>query len=1543
MKDFNLSEWVLTHRSITGFLMVLVLFGGMFAYFQLGQREDPEFTFRVMVVKTLYPGATAVETEQQVTDRLEKKIQELPNLDILRSYSKSGESVIFITPREDTPPKEIPNLWYQVRKKVGDIRMSLPSGIVGPFFNDEFGDTYSLLYAFSGEGFSYAELKAAADSVRQQILRVKDVEKVDLIGVQDEKVYVEFSDKKLAELNLDPAAVAQVLQAQNGMVPAGTVFSSQRNLPIRLTGSFDSVDSVANLVVRIDGRTIRVSDFAKVTRGYTDPPEFKMHFNGKVVIGLGVTMNKKGDVLELGKALETTMSHIEGDLPTGIDIDVVANQSQVVKTQMWDFSSTFFEALAAVLLVGFVSLGFRTGSVVALTVPLVLASTLLCMLLFGIDLHRISLNALILALGLLVDDGMIAAEMMARKLEEGLDRMHAATFAYSATAFPMLTGTLLTIAGFLPVGLAKTQAGEYTVSIFQVVGIALLLSWVGAVVFTPYLGFLMLRSKGNGGKPGQDLFNTRFYNRLRYWVDRCVEHRTKVILGTVALFGIGIATLTQVPEQFFPLSNRPEVIIDLWLPEGSSFTQTEAVARRMEALLARDEDVLNYATYIGGGSPRFFLLIVQQLANINLAEFVVMTRDNVARERVMQRLRLVFATDFPEVRGRTMRLNVGPPMDYPLVFRVFGEDPKIVRGIADRVAEVLRTNPNTVDVNDDWHDRIPSSRLVLDQDKARALGVSTSSLSQALQAHYTGIPVGQFREDDKLIDIIWRAQKNLRGAADDLPNVTVRTASGRSAPLAQFVTFETVFEDGVRWRRNRFPAISVRADVIDGMLAPDVAAQIIPKLKLIKESLPDGYFIETGAAKEDAWIAQKSILIWIPLVVIVTLVLLMMQLQNLSRTFLVFITAPLGVIGAAFALLLFGAPFGFVALFGIIALAGMIMRNSLILVDQIEQDEMAGRDTWTAIVESTVRRFRPILLTAAAAILAMIPLSRNDFFGPQAIAIMGGLTIATILTVFFLPALYAAWFRVKRTHSSMDAPPAGSKEILFPRDSLVFNGETQVMTRSSIPLVILMIVMLAGCTPTRVSDRVHLSTPTDWHHASVDPDNSAQADLKEWWRGFRDPLLNDLIRQALVANHDIRMATARIREASAIVTVAESALYPSVDFFTSGGREKRIDRIIPVPGNDGVKLITPTANVITGGLAARWEVDVFGARHLEAEATSAQAAGTEEARHGVQLGLLAQVATNYLELRGAQERTAILRENIDIQRERFRALQVFYRAGLTKETEVSRQEALLHSTESALPGLNAAEMTLIHRLSVLLGESPGKLEHRLVAAPVPPSDLPGIPNTLPSSLLLQRPDLRLAQTEVSAAAASLGSARADLFPKLVLSTSGGIGALAVGGFPTLVESVYALGAGLTAPIFNAGRIRAHITAADARLDKVAAKYEQTFLLALEDVENAFVAHTSSKERREQLLKAEIAAEKTYRSSEALYQRGASDYLSVLDAQRTKLSINDERVKADTAVRVSLVSLSRAFGGGWTVDGSVSRGSDVDPVKMTEKNYVVQSR
>lgn len=1013
-RRFNLTECALEHRAFTGFLLVLLLMGGGFAYFGLGQREDPGFTFRIMVVKTFYPGATAQEVEQQVTDRLEKKIQELPNLDYIRSYSKPGESVIFVTPKQDTPAMEIPFLWYQVRKKIADIRQTLPTNVLGPFFNDEFGDTYSMIYAFSGDGFSHAELKDIADSTRQRLLRVKNVEKIDLIGIQDEKIFVEFSDKNLAELGLDARQVARVLQEQNVIAPAGVIVTAQHRIPLHVSGQFSSVESVTNLSLRLNGASFRVGDFAKVSRGYTDPPEFKMRFNGKEVIGLGVTMNKKGDALEFGKELEATMTSIRGGWPVGIDSEQVANQPQVVRTAIGEFMHTFVEALVAVLFVSFLSLGFRAGLIVTLTVPLVLSGTFLIMLLLGIDLHRISLGALILALGLLVDDAMIAIEMMARKLEEGLDRLHAAAFVYRATAFPMLTGTLITIMGFLPMGLARSQAGEYTVSIFQVVGISLLLSWFCAVIFTPYLGFLLLKAGKRGKTHSHEHFDTPFYNQLRRWITWCMARRVIVILGTVVLFGVSVMTLKQVPKQFFPLSNRPEVIVDLWLPEGSSFAQTEAATKHLEEILTKDKEIVNFVSYIGGGSPRFFLLITQQLANVNLVEFVLLTQDNDARERVIRRIRQVIATDFPELRGRTLRLNVGPPLEYPIVFRVFGENPAIVRTIADQVLKVVRANPNIMDANDDWHERIPSVRLILDQEKARTLGVSTQSLAEALQAHYTGLTVGQLRDGDKLIDIIWRAQADHRIAANELANVTVRTAHGKSVPLSQMVKFETVFEDGIRWRRNRFPAISVRADVVDGMLAPDVATQIIPKLKPIEDQLPSGYFIEVGAAKEDAWVAQKSILVWIPLVVVVTLILLMVQLQNLSRTFMVLLTAPLGLIGSAFALRLFHAPFGFVALLGIIALAGMIMRNSVILVDQIEQVEKAGLDSHTAIIESTIRRFRPIMLTAAAAILAMIPLTRNDFFGPQAITIMGGLTVATALTIFFLPALYAAWFKVER-------------------------------------------------------------------------------------------------------------------------------------------------------------------------------------------------------------------------------------------------------------------------------------------------------------------------------------------------------------------------------------------------------------------------------------------------------------------------------------------------------------------------------------------------
>jgi len=1009
--NFNLTDWALRHRPFVGFLVVLLFVGGLFALLVIHQREDPDFAFRIMVVRTLYPGATAREVTEQVTDVLEKKLQDLPSLDYLKSYSKPGESVIFVYPRQDLPGRALPDIWYQVRKKVADVRPFLPPGVVGPFFNDEFGDTYSLLYAISGEGLKYAELKDVVDDIRQQLLLLPDVEKAELVGVQDERVYIDFSEARLATLKLDARQVAAALQAQNAIVAAGVADTDRLQLPLRVDGSFRSLEEVADLRVRIGGTTFRVADIASVRRGYVDPPEMKMRFNGQEVIGLGVVANKHADILKVGQALDHAVSAIQAGLPHGIEIQRVADQPRVIRAAIGEFGRTFVEALGIVLAVSFLSLGLRAGLVVALTVPLVLAGTFLIMLIAGIELHRISLGALILSLGILVDDAMIAIEMMARKLQEGMERVQAATFAYSATAFPMLTGTLISIAGFLPVGLARSQAGEYTGAIFWIMMISLLLSWVGAVVFTPYLGFKLLPNRPHGS---HEIFSSPFYNRLRSLIDWCVAHRKTVIVATLALFVAGIAAFSKVPRQFFPQSNRPELLVDLWLPEGSSFAQTQAVAKRMEEILAKEPGVEHFTTYVGAGSPRFFLLLVQQLTTVNLSEIVVMTKDNKTRETVKQRLEEHLTRDFAGVQGRVQRLAVGPPLEYPVEFRVRGPDAGKVREIADQVAAVMREQRAAVDVGDDWREQIAAVRLAVDQDRARALGVSTESVGATLQAHFSGIPVGQYREQNKLIPILWRGDPVERRRIDSIESVYVRSASGDAIPLSQLVRPKAEFEEGVIWRRGRFPTVTVRCDTAPGVQGPDLMNEISKALEPIQEKLPLGYRIEPGASLEASGIAQRSIFAWLPLVGAATLLLLMAQLQSFRRTMLVFVTAPLGVIGAALALLIFQAPFGFVALLGLIALAGLIMRNTVILVDQIDHDEKSGLDTWTAIVESTVRRFRPIVLTASAAILAMVPLARSDFFGPQAITILGGLVVATVLTIVFVPALYAAWFRVER-------------------------------------------------------------------------------------------------------------------------------------------------------------------------------------------------------------------------------------------------------------------------------------------------------------------------------------------------------------------------------------------------------------------------------------------------------------------------------------------------------------------------------------------------
>ena len=1015
----NLSELTLKHDSFTRFAIMLVFIAGAFAFINLGRREDPEFTFRVMVIKLFWPGATTSEVDEQVTHRVETKLQDLPALDYLESYSKPGEATLFVHPLQSTTSREVGETWYQVRKRIGDIRHLLPEGALGPFFDDEFGDTFTMVYAFSGDGVEHAQLREIVKSTREQLLRIHGVEKAQFFGIQDETIYLEFDERRLAKMGLNPLEVANQLTQQNAIAPAGIIETDTDRVPLRPTGAFRSVEQLAVAPIRAGGSTVRVQDIATVRRSYVDPAVHRMRFNGKEAIGLGLVLAKSADVLEVGTRIESAVAALRARLPVGVDLEQVANQPRVVREAVGEFTRSFVEALMIVLGVSFVSLGVRAGAVVAMTVPLVLGASFLVMLFAGMELHRISLGALILALGLLVDDAMIATEMMARKMEEGWERVKAASEAYLTTAFPMLTGTLITVAGFLPVGLARSNAGEYTGSIFWVTAVALGLSWFAAVLFAPCIGAFLLKTAPDFPR---EHFQTPFYRALRQAVDWCVSHRWRVIAMAAGAFSLGVLAMFLVPKQFFPQSNRPEILVDVMLPEGATLSETDMLARRLEAQIGKDPEVRQVATYVGEGSPRFFLLLVQKLSASNFAQMVVLSAGNKARERVMQRIRALFAKDFPEVRGRMLRLQVGPPLDYPVAFRVVGEDPVALRKYADQVVAEMRRDPDLVDVTDDWAQPVRTLRLEVDQDKARAVGVSSHSIAQALQAEQSGIKVGEFRERDQLIDIVWRARASDRGSLGNLRDVNISTASGSSVPLEQLAHITPVFEDGVIWRRNGLHAITVRADVRSGIEPPAPTWRLWPKLQSLATSMPAGMHLELGGSEEENMIARASIFKWLPVVGVITLLLLMVQLQKLSRALMVVSTAPLGLIGAAFALLIFWAPFGFVALLGLIALAGMIMRNSVILVHQIDEDVRAGHDEWTAIVEATVSRFRPITLTASAAVLAMIPLSRSDFFAPQAITIMGGLIGATVLTIFFVPALYAALFRVRRPAADPSSP-----------------------------------------------------------------------------------------------------------------------------------------------------------------------------------------------------------------------------------------------------------------------------------------------------------------------------------------------------------------------------------------------------------------------------------------------------------------------------------------------------------------------------------------
>lgn len=1014
MKKLNLSEWALKNQPLVRYLIVMLMLAGLWAYTQLGQKEDPEFTFKVMVIQVVWPGASAPQMEQQVTEKIEKKLQEMGELEYVKSYTKPGEALLTLSIREDVDPKKVQQLWYQVRKKVGDIRHTLPAEMRGPFFNDEFGDTFGNLYAFTGDGFSYEELRRYVDDARQEMLRVPDVGKVQIVGEQEEKIYVDLDSARLSTLGLDSRVIWNALAEQNAVNPSGVFDTASERIWVRPTGHYSSVEAIAATPIAAGGRVFRLGDIANVHREFVTPASFRMRFDGKPALGLAVSMKEGGDVLRLGDNLSATVKMLQAKLPVGVEVHAVSDQPRVVKSSVGEFMRSLIEAVVIVLAVSFFSLGLRTGVVVALSIPLVLAMTFLAMYFFKIDLQRISLGSLIIALGLLVDDAIIAVEMMALKLEQGWNKFQAATFAYTSTAFPMLTGTLITAATFLPVGLAKSNAGEYVFSLFAVVGISLVLSWIVAVVFTPYLGFKLLPEHPAHGDH-HDVYQKPFYQRFRRAVEWCLDHRKLVIAATLLTFLLSLGAFRLfVQQQFFPSSNRPELMVDMWLPQGASFQATEQEARKLENLIKGDEHIVSVTSYVGGGSPRFYLPLDQQQQHLNYAQLMVMTRDEKVRETVKKKIEHLFDTDFPQVRGRVTRLENGPPVGYPVQFRVMGEDHSKVRVIAARVEAIVRAHPGARHVNNDWGEQLKALRITLDQDKVRTLGVSTQSLSQQLQMRISGAAITDYREGDRAISVVARLNAGEKGDVAALGNIQVQTASGRYVPVSQLGTIEYVPEESIIWHRNRLPTITVRADAADGVQASDISRELWPKLQRLEKELPLGYHIELGGSQEASQKSQEAIAKVAPLMIVIVLTLLMLQLKSFQRTLMVVLTAPLGMIGVTMTLIAFSAPFGFVAMLGVIALAGMIMRNSVILVDQIEHDIAEGVDRFEAIVGSTVRRFRPIMLTALAAILAMVPLTRSTFWGPMAVAIMGGLLVATLLTLLFLPALYAQWFRVKR-------------------------------------------------------------------------------------------------------------------------------------------------------------------------------------------------------------------------------------------------------------------------------------------------------------------------------------------------------------------------------------------------------------------------------------------------------------------------------------------------------------------------------------------------
>ena len=1029
MSQFNLSAWAVRHQSLVLFFIIVILLAGSMSYLRLGRAEDPSFTIKVAAITVAWPGASAPEMQAQVTEKVEKKLQELPYFHRVITYTKPGFAALQMEFKDFTPKKDVPELFYQLRKKLSDLRPDLPSGIIGPNVNDEFGDVDSILMMITGDGADFAQLKRVAEDLKKVMLKVENVTKVNVYGTQEEQIFVEFSHAKLATLGVSPSAIFEAIARQNAVNPAGVFETNASRIPLRISGALTGTDAVAAIPVVANGRTLRLGDIASVTRGFADPPSFIIQQNGKNAVGVGVVMLKGANILTLGENIEKALAVFQAELPAGITIDRIANQPHVVEISVKEFVRSFVEALIIVLVVSFLTLGWRTGIVVASSVPLVLSMVFVAMELMGIDLHRISLGALIIALGLLVDDAIIAVEMMVVKMEQGWDRFRAAAAAWDSTAFPMLTGTLVTATGFLPVGMAASGVGEYTGSLFIVVGIALIASWIVAVIFTPYIGVKLLPNMALHHEDA--LYDGPLYRQLRAVLTYCVDNRLKVIFVMIAIFAGAIVGFGRVQQQFFPLSERPELFLEMRLPEGSSITATQGIAKEAQALLKDDPDILHATSYIGQGSPRFWLGLNMVLPNEAFTQVVILSKDVEARERIKAKLeKAIREGALSGARVRVDRFNFGPPVGFPVQFRAVGPDPMEVRKIAYRVRDVMLKNPDSVGPHLDWNEMMPSIKLVIDQNRARAFGLDSTAIAQVLQTLVSGVEVTAIREDTERVGVMVRAVKSERLDPAKLQDFTLTAPGGVAVPLGQVARIDYAHEEPILWRRNRDMSITIRSDVRDGVQPPTVTMAVWKELEDIRKALPYGYRLEIGGAIEESEKANASIFKLFPIMVMLMLTLLMIQLQSFSKLFLVFMSAPLGMIGASLALNLSGFPFGFVALLGLIALAGMDMRNSVILVDQVQHDVDRGLTLREAIIESVVRRARPVVLTAMTAILAMIPLSRSAFWGPMAVTVMGGLFVATFLTLLYLPSLYAFWFRKRiRLEAEKGGPLEPPKDV----------------------------------------------------------------------------------------------------------------------------------------------------------------------------------------------------------------------------------------------------------------------------------------------------------------------------------------------------------------------------------------------------------------------------------------------------------------------------------------------------------------------------------